>query len=276
MKARTESLRAAHRPLHGALAWWAASLRAVRRRAREVGSGAREAAIMLGAYALYNVVRGVWGGTLAEGRENAADVISAERALGIYVEPAWQDAFVRHGLAMPFWNVLYVGSQVVVLPLTVFLVYRFRRRAYPLVRALVLIAWTAGVTWYALQPVAPPRLLAGGEFTDTVTEDTFLDLDSGFIEVFYNPVAAMPSLHVGMAPIVAFILVRLTGRWWLQALGWAYPVLILVCVVVTGNHFLLDAAGGLAVVLPAAAIAWLLTRDRPAAPRPTTARPAGG
>lgn len=239
-----------------------------------VGSGLREAAIMLGAYGLYNVVRGLWGGTLAEGRANAAEVIEAERALGLYVEPAWQEFFLRYDLGMPFWNAFYVVSQVLVLPLTVFLVYRYRRDAYPFVRALVLISWSAGLVWYALQPVAPPRLLAEDGLRDTVTTQTFLDLDSGFIELFYNPVAAMPSLHVGMAPVVAWVLVRLGERLWLRVVGWAYPVVVTVCVVVTGNHFVLDVAGGLAIVLPATAVAWLLTRDRvPAVARAPTGRP---
>jgi membrane-associated phospholipid phosphatase len=236
-------------------AWWASG----RRAATSVGSGAREMLVMLMAYALYTLVRGMWGGTLEEGRESAAGIVAAERSLGIDVEEGLQSFFLRHDLGMPFWNVLYVASQVVVLPLTVFLVYRHRRHAYPFVRNLVLISWSAGVAWYALQPVAPPRLLEDG-MVDTVSAQTPLDLDAGLVEAFYNPVAAMPSLHVGLAPVVAWALVRLTRWAWTRALGFAYPVLITVCVVVTGNHFVLDVAGGLAVVLPAALIAWLLTR----------------
>ena len=63
----------------------------------------------------------------------------------------------------------------------------------------------------------------------------------------------MPSLHVGMAPVVAWALIRLTPWLWTKALGVAYPLLVAVSIVVTGNHFVLDIAGGLAVVLPAAA-----------------------
>jgi membrane-associated phospholipid phosphatase len=163
---------------------------------------------------------------------------------------------------MPFWNAFYVVSQVVVLPLTLFLVYRYRRPAYAFVRNLAIVSWCAGLVIYALLPVAPPRLLASG-FTDTVSSQTFFDLDSEFIRAFYNPVAAMPSLHVGMAPVVAWALIRLTPWVWTRALGWAYPVVVAVCIVVTGNHWLLDIAGGLAVVLPAAALAAWIVRTRP-------------
>jgi membrane-associated phospholipid phosphatase len=237
---------------------WASLVAALRQAARSVGDGRREAAIMLGAYGLYSLVRGLWGGSLDEGRRNAVALVDLERSLGIHVEPAMQRFFVDHGLAMPFWSALYLVSQVVALPLTLFLVFRYRRHAYAALRDMALVAWCAGLAWYALQPVAPPRLLEGG-LTDTVSAQTPVQLDSDFIRAFYNPVAAMPSLHVGLAPVVGWALWRLTPWLWTRALGLAYPVLIALSIVVTGNHWVLDIAGGLAVVLPAAALAvWLV------------------
>lgn len=249
---------------------------AVRRRASTVGSGWQEAAIALGAYGVYNLVKGFWGGSLEEGRRNAASLIDLERTLGIHWEPTLQDFFVSHHLAMPFWNTFYVASQVIVLPLTLFLVFRYRRDSYAFLRNMALLSWSAGLVWYALQPVAPPRLLTSG-FTDTVSSQTFVDLDSPLVRAFYNPVAAMPSLHVGMAPVVAWALWALTPWAWSRALGLAYPVLVAVSIVVTGNHYVLDIVGGLAVVLPAAALASLLVREPRAQARPAAARagPAG-
>jgi membrane-associated phospholipid phosphatase len=248
--------------LLAALAWVLATLRAARRIAASTTTGFRELLIALSAYGVYSLVRGLFGGTLLEGRDNAADLVSVERTLGLYVEGDMQRFFVDHSLGMPFWNGFYVVSQVVVLPLTLFLVYRYRRPAYAFVRNMAIASWSAGLVVYALLPVAPPRLLASG-FTDTVSSQTFFDLDSDFIRAFYNPVAAMPSLHVGMAPVVAWALIRLTPRVWTRALGWAYPVLVAVCIVVTGNHYVLDIVGGLAVVLPAAALAAWIVRVRP-------------
>jgi membrane-associated phospholipid phosphatase len=214
------------------------------------------------AYGLYSLVRGVWGGTLAEGRDNARSLIHLEKSLNIFIEPNAQNFFMQHHLGMPFWNGLYVVSQVVALPLTLFLVYRYRRQSYAFVRNMAAISWSAGLVCYALFPVAPPRLLASG-FTDTVSSQTFFNLDSSFIRAFYNPVAAMPSLHVGMAPVVAWALIALTPWWWSRALGVAYPLLIAVSIVVTGNHYVLDIAGGLAVVIPAVLIAaWIVKAPR--------------
>lgn len=226
---------------------------ALGRVARSLGSGRREGAIALGAYGVYTLVRGLFGGTLAEGRANAADLIALEERLGILVEPDLQRFFVDNHLAMPFWNLFYPVSQVIVLPLTLILVFRYRRAAYPFLRNLAILSWCGGLVWYALQPVAPPRL--AGLASDTVSSQTFVDLESPFIQALYNPVAAMPSLHVGLAPVVAWALLRLTRSPWTRALGLAYPILVATSIVVTGNHYLLDIVGGLAVVLPAAAIA---------------------
>jgi hypothetical protein len=239
---------------------------ALQRVARSCGGGRRELAIGLAAYGVYALVKGVFRGTLEEGIVNGRGVIDAERDLGILVEGDVQRFFVDNGLGMPFWNWFYLASQIVVLPATLFLVFIFARHAYPLIRNLAILSWSAGVVWYALQPVAPPRHADIG-IVDTISTQTFFDLDSGFARVFYNPVAAMPSLHVGMAPVAAWALWRLTPRLATRALGLLYPFVVGLTVVVTGNHYLLDIAGGLAVVLPAAAVARFVT-GRPAYPVP--------
>jgi membrane-associated phospholipid phosphatase len=177
---------------------------------------------------------------------------------------------------MPAWSAFYLLSQVIVLPLTLILVYRYRRGAYAFLRNMALLSWSAGLVWYALQPVAPPRLMPGWGLTDTVSAQTPVALDSDLIRMLYNPVAAMPSLHVGMAPVVAWALWRLTPWWWSRLLGLAYPVLVSISVVVTGNHYVLDIAGGVAVVLPAAAIAaWLAREPAAAATTPAGSPPSG-
>ena len=59
-------------------------------------------------------------------------------------------------------------------------------------------------------PVAPPRLAVSG-FVDTVTRDSPLHLTSPLVRVFYNPVAAVPSVHVASALLVAGALAYATG-----------------------------------------------------------------
>jgi membrane-associated phospholipid phosphatase len=92
-----------------------------------------------------------------------------------------------------------------------------------------------------------------------VSERTPIDLDSGFVRAFYNPIAAMPSLHVGLAPIVGGALGMLLPGYVGRLVAIAYPALVTISVIVTGNHYILDVVGGLAVVGPATAIAALIS-----------------
>jgi hypothetical protein len=75
----------------------------------------------------------------------------------------------------------------------------------------------------------------------------------------------VPSLHFGYALIVGVALARLASSRWLRRVGAAYPALMLLIIVGTGNHFIFDAAmGGLVV-----AAGWLVaSRLRPPVARP--------
>jgi membrane-associated phospholipid phosphatase len=229
---------------------------------------------MVAALLAYELIRAAVGGTLAEGRRNAAAVLDLERAVGLDLERRVQRFFVGHDLGMPFWNGLYMLSQLIVLPATLVAAFLLARRSYPRLRTVVLLAWGGGLAWYALQPVAPPRLAATGVI-DTVSAHTPVHLDSPLIEAFYNPVAAMPSLHVGLAPAVAWALWRMSRRRWIRAVAAAYPALVIVAVVVTGNHFVLDVLAGLALVSGAAVLARLVAgsgrTSRHAVPRAPSA-----
>src|SRR5919198_1221288 len=100
---------------------------------------------------------------------------------------------------------------------------------------------------YVLFPVAPPRL-AGLGFGDTVTDGAHVNLSSDMLGSLYNPFAAVPSLHFGYALLVGVAVGMLAGRRWVRAVGWAYPAVMLLTIVATGNHFFFDAvAGGVAV-----------------------------
>lgn len=230
---------------------------AIRRLAGSVGSGWRELAIILAALGAYNLVRALPWVTIARGIRNGERIAALQRRLGIDVEQRAQEFVLRHRLGMPLWNVVYLGSQIVVMPMTLALVHRYRHDAWPSVRNLALIAWSGGLAWYAAQPTAPPRMVSETA-VDTVSE-TLLDLDSWFVRMTYNPVAAMPSMHVGMSSLAAFSLIRVCRSRWTTVLGVLYPAVVTVAVVVTGNHYVLDVVGGVAVAVPAYFVAKWVT-----------------
>ena len=58
----------------------------------------------------------------------------------------------------------------------------------------------------------------------------------------------MPSLHAGWAVGVGVGLVRYAKQPALRVLGVVYPVVVMLTIVVTGNHFIFDALAGIAVL----------------------------
>ncbi|GIT00413.1 MAG: hypothetical protein CM1200mP26_21250 [Acidimicrobiales bacterium] len=116
----------------------------------------------------------------------------------------------------------------------------------------------------------PPRLLSNcGEFggclatlhpyVDTVTDVGGLwSFDSGTMQSVSNQYAAMPSLHFAWATWCALVLWPIVRNRAARALVAAYPVATLFAVIVTGNHFWLDAVGGLVVLGAGSLLAGLL------------------
>jgi membrane-associated phospholipid phosphatase len=79
---------------------------------------------------------------------------------------------------------------------------------------------------------------------------------TGHSTMLYNPYAAVPSLHVGLAFAIGIAVAAALRARWAKALALLWGPLVTLSVIATGNHFLFDAAAGLLV----AAIAYSLTR----------------
>jgi hypothetical protein len=133
-----------------------------------------------------------------------------------------------------------------------------RPAAFPLARTTLLLASGLALVGYLAYPTAPPRL-AGLGIADTVSNG-HVDLNHGLVSSLYNPYAAVPSLHIGYALIVAASPLRHGRHRLVRALGVLYPPFVLLVIVATGNHFFFDAAAGALVAVLAATAAALITR----------------
>ena len=96
--------------------------------------------------------------------------------------------------------------------------------------------------------VAPPRL-AGIGLLDTITSGGGVRLDSALTTSFYNPLAAVPSLHAGFALAVGVALAAHFRNPLAKLLAWSWAPIIGLAVVATGNHFLFDIAAGITVTV---------------------------
>ncbi|KAJ6009815.1 hypothetical protein N7522_004831 [Penicillium canescens] len=152
------------------------------------------------------------------------------------------------------------------------LLYQARRRTLAVCNLLAFVVFT-------LWPCMPPRLLSdtniGGQEGELARSYGFVDTVHGTNGAgsvwtenrFCNQYAAMPSLHFGYSLMIGLTImtiplpqqrrtvlrtrltrVRLTLPSWRRLmcliLGFSYPFIIVVAIVATANHFILDAVAG--------------------------------
>lgn len=233
-------------------------MRTMRERTRDGThfSGRREIAIGLGVYALYLLAsrrkRDERG--RARARANAERVVALERRLGIHVEPRLQASLLPHRRLLAVLNVAYVFSNAALTVGWLMRLYGKRHPEFHRFRRAAVVTTLIAQPIFVVFPCAPPRSLDG--FVDTMSDVTGVDLDSGVVAQLYDPLAAMPSIHVAYAVVTAAGVAAAGESPLLRAVAPAYPPLVAAVVFVTANHYVLDAVAGAAV----AAVALRLAR----------------
>ncbi len=195
-------------------------------------------------YLLYDTSRWIFAGHLPVARQHAHEIVNLERSLHLAVEGSVQRA-VDWGVASWLLSNVYLAAQLVVLPGALIWLYRRSPAVYRQLRNTVIGTWVIAVPIFALFPVAPPRL-AGVGISDSVSSHAAVAL-TGPSTIFYNPYAAVPSLHVGLAFAVGFAAAAALRARWARGLALSWGPLVSLSVLATGNHYLFDAAAGLLV-----------------------------
>jgi len=196
------------------------------------------------AYVVYSIARWLTVGELPSAVANAHWIVDLERSVAVDVEGPVQDGLTG-SVALWILNHLYLAAQLVVLPGTLYLLYRKSRRAYARLRNTVLATWLLSIPVYALFPVAPPRLADIG-MVDTITQQTGFAMDSKLTTTFYNELAAVPSLHVGFAFAIGIAIAAASSNRLVKVLAHLWGPAIALAVVATGNHYIFDIAAGMA------------------------------
>ena len=218
-----------------------------------LGDPAREVAIVLGAYGLYLLVPRVLFAALRDGAaSNAQRVMDLSAQLGIGWEAAWQGWALDAGTPVVLaFNWYYLLAFWPSMALTGVLIYLRHRDLYVYYRNALVISLGLAVCVFALFPVAPPRMMG---LVDTIQAYSSLPYYGGAeMDPIYNSLAAMPSMHFAWTFLFGVLFFRL-GPAWLKAVGVLYPGVHFFSIVITGNHYVLDAVGGLAVGLLAIAL----------------------
>jgi hypothetical protein len=222
---------------------------------RERFSGRREVAIGLGVYAVYLLVRQVKlrRGARDEAARNAERIVVLERRLGIHVEPALQRLLLPRTRLVAALNVAYVTLNVGLTVGWLILLHRRRDRAFHRLRRAAVFTTLGAQPVFLLFPVAPPRTLEG--FVDTIEEVSGIDLDKGLVAELYDPIAAMPSIHVAYAVVTSMGIATAARSPVARVLAPAYPPAVALVVFATANHYVLDAVGGAALAAAALRLA---------------------
>ncbi|MEZ5073901.1 MAG: phosphatase PAP2 family protein [Solirubrobacterales bacterium] len=207
------------------------------------------------AYQGYQLVRGLIDGRSDVAFANADRIVDLERSLGTFFEPGLQQSMLSHAWLIDAANWMYVNTHFTVSVVFLAWLYLFRNDNFYFVRNMFMVAMGIALVGYFLFPTAPPRMLPGDGFTDTIASFTSVDQDSNAVSLLVNKYAAVPSMHIGFSTMIAGAAVMLV-RNPLGRLLWAlYPLLVFWVIVVTANHYWFDAACGLVVALASALVA---------------------
>ncbi|WP_371797328.1 bifunctional glycosyltransferase 87/phosphatase PAP2 family protein [Streptomyces sp. NBC_01718] len=181
----------------------------------------------------------------AHGRQ----IHSLEKWLHIDIEHWANHTVVHIGWLKSFFDYYYSTFHFIV-PLAILGVLYVRRPAdYRWARSTLGFATLVALLGFWLYPLAPPRLMPGLGFIDTVhgVQD-FAKPDYGTLTSMTNQYAAMPSLHFGWSLWCGVMIVMLAPKLWMKALGLLHPLFTVSAIVATANHWVLDAVGGALVI----------------------------
>lgn len=196
-------------------------------------------------YWIYSLIRNAVPEQEAAAQRHAHRIWTLEHHLGIAVERT-----VNLTVNSVTWLITgldyYYATLHFIMTIGV-LVWLFRRHPgrYAAARTALFVTTGIALVGYYFYPLAPPRLMTGGGFVDTVAvHHTWGSMASGDMAHVSNQYAAMPSMHIGWSLWCGLTLAFLARRHWVRVLGLLYPVTTLVVIVCSANHFFMDAVGG--------------------------------
>ncbi|MEZ5256107.1 MAG: phosphatase PAP2 family protein [Ilumatobacteraceae bacterium] len=202
-----------------------------------------------GVFLFYRYIRTI---TRDDGREafaNARHVMRIEQMLGIFNEPHVQGVFLaqpgRHPRPEPVLRHRPLHCHGIG-----FLAWAYVRhnRIYSAIRNVFLTVTGAALVIHVLVPLAPPRMFPGNGFVDTLRLYGPRIYTTDLSQSVANQFAAVPSLHFGWAVLVAGGVIAIKRNKW-SLLTILHPVITLLAIVATGNHYWFDAMVAMALIM---------------------------
>ena len=238
----------------------------LRARSRWGWSLGRELTLIAVAFMGYRFARLLVKDEIDQAYANSERVIDWERAIGIFTEVDLQATILGNDAVIWALNRYYFFGHFLGAALLLAWLYVANYEYYGRVRRVLLTTTVTALVIHVAFPLAPPRWFPEIGFVDTLQTYGPKIYDSATISNTANQIAAMPSLHVGWALIAAWAIMHSTRTRW-RWIGYAHPILMTAAVVLTANHWWLDAAVA-ALIVYVAILAdrpvqrWLERRER--------------
>ena len=206
-------------------------------------------------YGIYSFIRNENQGGKDAAFHHAKQLIQWQHQLGIYHEQTLQSWALHFKPLIVSMNYFYGSLHFVVTAGVGIYLFRKWSDDYPLWRNAIGIATATALIGFVLWPLMPPRLLDSYlgfhhyGFQDTLAKyPAFWSFNSGAISKISNQYAAMPSVHCAWALWCACALIPRLKHNWAKVLAVLYPIGTVTAIVLTGNHYVLDAVGGFIIM----------------------------
>ena len=204
-----------------------------------------ELALIGFSYWIYSLVRNAVPEMEARAQRNAHDIWHFEQHLGIAYEEKINHAFDSVGWLITGLNYDYATLHFIMTIGVLVWLFRSHPGRYAAARLALFVTTAVALLGYYFYPLAPPRLMTGASFIDTVTEHhTWGSMASGDLSQVSNQFAAMPSMHIGWSLWCGLTIAFVARRRWVKVLGLLYPLSTLMVIIATANHFFMDALAG--------------------------------
>ena len=248
------------RPLDGALPPVSTGARGWRRAAVELGG------LVVGLF-LFSRLRNLAGTDVTSATENAHALYSLERGVHLDVEVAANHWLSSHPTLIVVAVLYYRLYYLPVVAVLVWVLFR-HPEVYRTVRRTLIVMVPLALLVFWLVPMSPPRFALTGIVDIVAEHDPVAGEASRDLTTGQNHFSAMPSLHVAWSALCAYAawLALRAQHPRLAHLSWLLPIGMVLVVISTGNHYLLDVAGSVLLLALSIAAAASCQRHRGALP----------
>jgi hypothetical protein len=208
---------------------------------------ARNVALLATLYLAYAFVRRITADDFTTAFRNARRLVEFQHSIGLPSETSVQTPFLYHPTIVRAANTFYMWAHFPGTGLFLAWAWYRHRRHFAVIRSSLITLTVAALALHVFFPLAPPRMLRSQGYIDTgrlFGPSPYDFAGSGAA----NQIAAMPSLHVGWAMLVAISVIALAKTRWRFAIL-IHPILTTTVVVLTANHYWTDAIIAAVLVL---------------------------